>query len=436
MNYRQKANITLVAVFLLFLAAAVWEYFNPGKVGIRLLFFVSEAALIGGVADWFAVTAIFKKPLGWGYHTALIPRNRERVIDAVAAVVQVELLNMNVIRKKIAEIPFAEGIITGLERAGGSAYLTAKILSYLKNYAEKQDSAQLAKKIAGYVGSAAKSWNLTPKVLEITTWAEEQGYVDWGLDRMADALGDKAAAEETKQVIILYLEKFKKEKTENSGSLLRTLLGFVELSDGLNLDEAAEVIQKELGLTLYRLKNPTDPLRIKLKDILIRRAKDAVHDTRCQARIEAWKDDLLADVMVSNFVEALLQELLLAASVGHDQSEPTPLYQALQPLVEKCWLGFRNDRDIQVRANAFLGDVLCRVIQNEHDVIGVMVRETLGAYTDQDLNRFVEEKAGNDLQWIRINGSMIGAIVGFFLFLFLEFVYAPLAAFVVSPGFW
>jgi len=58
-------------------------------------------------------------------------------------------------------------------------------------------------------------------------------------------------------------------------------------------------------------------------------------------------------------------------------------------------------------------------------MIGGMVRETLAAYTDQDLNRFVEEKAGNDLQWIRINGSMIGGIVGFFLFLFLEFVYAP-----------
>ena len=66
-------------------------------------------------------------------------------------------------------------------------------------------------------------------------------------------------------------------------------------------------------------------------------------------------------------------------------------------------------------------DTLCRVIQNEHDLIGGMVRETLAAYTDQDLNQFVEEKAGNDLQWIRINGSMIGGVVGLLLFLILGF---------------
>ena len=71
-------------------------------------------------------------------------------------------------------------------------------------------------------------------------------------------------------------------------------------------------------------------------------------------------------------------------------------------------------------------DTLCRVIQNEHDMIGGMVRETLAAYTDQDLNQFVEEKAGNDLQWIRINGSMIGGVVGLLLFLFLDFVYDPI----------
>ena len=56
---------------------------------------------------------------------------------------------------------------------------------------------------------------------------------------------------------------------------------------------------------------------------------------------------------------------------------------------------------------------------------GRLVRETLETYSDEDLNRFVEEKAGNDLQWIRINGSMIGGIVGFFLFLLLNFVYDP-----------
>jgi len=122
-NYHRRANITLAAVFLFFLGAAVLEHFNPGHFGIRLMFFVSEAALVGGIADWFAVTAIFKKPLGWGYHTALIPRNREKVIEAVASIVQTELLNMTLIRKKIEGIPFIEGLLLSVEKVGGSIYL-------------------------------------------------------------------------------------------------------------------------------------------------------------------------------------------------------------------------------------------------------------------------------------------------------------------------
>ena len=163
MNYHKKANIILTAVFLFFMGAAVLEHFNPDNFEIRLMFFVSEAALVGGLADWFAVTAIFKKPLGWGYHTALIPRNREKVIEAVASVVQTELLNMTLIRKKIEGIPFIEGLLLSVEKLGGSVYLTDMILAYLRRYAEKQEPAQLAEKLAVYIRSTAKTWNLALK---------------------------------------------------------------------------------------------------------------------------------------------------------------------------------------------------------------------------------------------------------------------------------
>ncbi len=426
MNYHRKANITLAAVFLFFMGTAVLEYFNPSNFGSRLLFFVSEAALVGGIADWFAVTAIFKKPLGWGYHTALIPRNREKVIVAVASIVQTELLNMNLIRKKIEGLPFSAGLLLIVKKAGGAVYLTDTILSYLRRYAEKQEPAQLAEKLAVFIRSTAKSWNLAPRVQGISGWALKHGYIDIGLDQLAEGLWDKASDGETRKTILRYLEEIKEEKVSNGGSIFRTLLGFIEMSDGLNLDEAADALQVELLLTLRKFRDPLDPLRISLKDILLNRAEELESDTRFSAQIEQWKEDLLTDAVFSRFLESVLGEALKVAASPSTPSDPNALYRTIHPYVEKYWISVQHNSELQAKINLFLADTLCRIIQNEHDLIGGMVRETLAAYTDQDLNRFVEEKAGNDLQWIRINGSMIGGIVGLFLFLFLEFVYNPI----------
>jgi len=426
MNYHRKANIILAAVFLFFLGAAVLKYINPEHFGIRLLFFVSEAALVGGIADWFAVTAIFKKPLGWGYHTAIIPRNREKVIEAVATIVQKELLNVNIIRKKIERIPLIEGLLLRVEKVGGSVYLSDQLLNYLRRYAEKQEPAQLAEKLAVFIRPIAKTWNLAPRVQSISGWALEHGYMDQGLDRLAEGLWDKAAEGETRNIILRYLEEIKEEKVSNGGSMFRTLMGFVEMSDGLNLDEAADTLQVELLLSLRKLRDPLDPLRIRLKEILLNILVELESDTQFSAQIEQWKEDVLRDVIFTRFLESMLEEALKIAKSPSTPTDPSVLYPAIYPVVEKYWLSIQHNSELKTRLNSFLVDTLCQVIQNEHDLIGGMVRETLAAYTDQDLNRFVEEKAGNDLQWIRINGSMIGGSVGLFLFLFLEYVYDPI----------
>jgi len=426
MNYHTKANITLSVVLLFFLGAAVLERYNPGNFGIRLMFFVSEAALVGGIADWFAVTAIFKKPLGWGYHTALIPRNREKVIEAVASIVQTELLNMTIIRKKIEGIPLIEGFLLSLEKAGGSGYLTDTILAYLRRYAEKQEPAQLAEKIAVFIRCNAKTWNLAPRVQDIREWALNRGYIDLGLDRLAEGLRDKAADGETRNAILRYLEEIKEEKVSNGGSIFKTLMGFVEMSDGLNLDEAADALQVELMLTLRKFRDPLDPLRINLKDILLNRVSELEFDTRFNAQVEQWKEDLLTDALLNKFLKSVLGEALKVVAAPCTPTDKNALYRMIYPYIEKYWESIQHNSELQTRINSFLVDILCSVIKNEHDLIGGMVRETLAAYTDQDLNRFVEEKAGNDLQWIRINGSMIGGAVGLVLFLFLNFVYDPI----------
>jgi len=426
MNYHKKANLTLSVVFIFFLGAAVLEHYNPHNFGIRLVYFVLEAALVGGIADWFAVTAIFKKPLGWGFHTALIPRNREKVIEAVASMVQSELLRMDLIRKKIEGVPFIESLLKYVEKQGGPLYLTNKLVPYLQRYLEKQQPDLLAKKFAEYLRNNGKTENLGPKIQAVSGWALNQGYIDQGLDRLADGLWDKAAEGETRQVFVRYFEEIKQEKVSNGGSLFRTLMGFVELSDGLNLDEAADALQIELLLTLRKLKDPYDPLRAILKDNLLTQIAELAKNPKFEIQVQQWKENMLSEPLLENFLEVVIGAAINSATSPSSTLEPNALHRILHPYVEKYWNSIQENGVLRERINSFIVDTLCRVIKNEHNVIGNMVRETLGSYTDQDLNQFVQDKAGNDLQWIRINGSMIGGVVGLILFLFLEFIYNPL----------
>ena len=87
MTYRQRANAILALSFLCFLAIFWWWYTHDVTLWEELLFFVIQSALIGSIADWFAVTALFDKPLGFPYHTELLYRNRTQIIDSITKII-------------------------------------------------------------------------------------------------------------------------------------------------------------------------------------------------------------------------------------------------------------------------------------------------------------------------------------------------------------
>ena len=96
-NGFNKADKTLLIVFILFLGIMYLHLCYPHSLAVDGLLFASEAALVGGIADWFAVTALFRKPLGFPYHTAILPRRREAFIEASVTLVQQEFFS----RRKI-----------------------------------------------------------------------------------------------------------------------------------------------------------------------------------------------------------------------------------------------------------------------------------------------------------------------------------------------
>ncbi|HEX3015912.1 MAG TPA: DUF445 family protein, partial [Desulfobacteria bacterium] len=199
MNYRNKANITLVVVLIAFVLITLARYLNGNNSTLQLLHFVLEAALVGGIADWFAVTAIFRKPFGFPYHTALIPRNREKVIGGVSAMVEKDLLSLGSIRHKLAAVRYDQLIINWLDQNPDARKSAEKwCAGYLQDLSQKLDPADIAGHLVGYAREHLAALDLPQELQKLANWVLETQQDDKLLDYLLDKATEIAARPETR----------------------------------------------------------------------------------------------------------------------------------------------------------------------------------------------------------------------------------------------
>ncbi|MGE4272413.1 MAG: DUF445 domain-containing protein [Desulfitobacterium sp.] len=425
MNYQRKANLVLGSVFLIFLLALWLRYQWPTVQGVRFFLFVSEAALVGGLADWFAVTALFRKPLGWSYHTALIPRNREKMTEAIVAMVQNELLSESLMRQKIQGFQLSTWFINTIEKSGGAPWLAEKLSQGLAQWCKNADISQLSNKIEALLKAKMLTAGLAkPMLVQGRLMLEKQEF-DQLLDQGIEKVLDLATQPQAREILVQVLGQIQEQQVGNGGKLQKTILGLFQVTDGINLEEAAEGLQIELILHLRELQMPHHAVRGQLKEIIAGKLGALETDVEALNALENWKNTFFAEAKLEAPLRILLEQIFESLREG---KLPTgqELALFLQPALEKWWPEFREDSALQHSLDQFVQDMLIQALQSEHAVIGQIVRETLQSLNEEELNRFIEDKAGNDLQWIRINGSLVGGMVGAVLFVVLNYGYSPL----------
>lgn len=425
MNYHRRANAVLSIVFLLFILVSWAKHFWPNYFLLRLCQFVLEASLVGGLADWFAVTALFRKPLGWPYHTALIPRNRIKLIDGIRAMVETELLSESMIHQKIKDIKFSEKIIIEVEKQGGAGFLAERLEIILSSLKGCVPADKLAEKLSFLIQAKVQELGLAGRILEyFHTRLKKQEFDQWLDERLEDLLV-YASGSRVHDQILSYLENLKKQQIASGGFWQKTLFGVFQASDGVNFEAAADSAQTHLILTIRSLRSPENPLRIRLK-------------TQLEKRIIDWKRDNVAEGKIEEGLHQFLKELLLEEDLKNGIEKVLTNWQdkksvqgeslrlSVEPFAARFWLEAKEDQKLKEALDEFFRNALLRLVQKDHRLIGDIVQETLERLSDDELNQFIEDKAGNDLQWIRINGSIVGGILGLILFMLLNFGYQPL----------
>ncbi|MBR0326028.1 MAG: DUF445 family protein [Selenomonadales bacterium] len=388
MTMRKTADIVLVSLAALFVLSLLLMRAVGDPVWLLAVQAMLEGALVGSIADWFAVRALFGAPLGITFHTRLVPRNRDRLIRAIADGVQNRILTRTVIRSHLAKRVLTDMLIEKAESYGIERGLMKVWDEEVKPNICGQKAADM---VLEKVGEAEM-----PSVLSAeTAHTVSEAVLTWA--------ANKAETEDFRQTVESYLEQFVTEKTASAG-MLGALFGMFAKASG-TVDTHDASVKLSRAVAGYLREASADGHMTKLwltaevRTILARIDEKAV--------MVAYLDD--------DSVQGALRRSVTAAIDGGEGTMKA-LFVAEGV---RLWQMLKQDDEFVTELEAKLRLMLYRFIEMRRDLIGAAISRTLSAYSEDEMRASIEEKVGDDLEWVRMNGAVLGGMLGLVLFFVL-----------------
>lgn len=433
MTMRRKANLSLLLLAVLFIISLwlKWKLNEPWWS--NALLFIAEAGMVGALADWFAVTALFRHPLGlkWIPHTAIVPKNRDKLVDGIVYLVEEQLLNKEMIEKQLDKVNMTEMLITIVDSKWDHAQAEQLLSSLLSKGASMVPSEKLAKSCNDLLKQKIQQTNGAEAIGKGLAYALEKKYDSIIIEKALDLASDFAAKKSVRDAIknILESEKDKMLDQGSGGWLKNALFSLAQSFNAVNFDDAADVIHRDLILLLVQMKNADHELRILLSEQLMNLAKSLQQtDGSVAETIEEWKSQLLEEIELTDTLQHVIAHIqsALTFEANGDKRAYSYLQKWLYKLLETYWAWFKQDEDSKKMFEQKIKHFIGHLIAHEHVLIGKIVRSTLDTFSEERLVEFIEDKVEVDLQRIRVNGALIGAAIGALLYGVLYMVYTPL----------
>lgn len=405
-NNTKTANLTLGGITLGFFLSYP---FHAGFVG-GLISSGCSAGMIGGLADWFAVTALFRRPLGIRsgklIRTEIIPQNRERIFAALADMVQHELLSQDVLRRKLSAWDFSGVLIRILGKQEVKLSVEVLLTNLAEDMVRHMQQGEFTLILQDLLQENLGSMNLSQTLAEVVEFSLDHGDVDQVLAVICRAINEYVEQPEVKVAL-------------------------------MNMMEAA--------LTRYAENNPTRKMVVKFlpaPSVLAHGLQEKVKTALQDGTVERWfKDSLLRFVLelktksslqesinlvLLNFLNksaenSAMKKINPASMRTNTDKIPAVLEYFIKDLANNWeeYLGtFEGNHSLRLKVDEKVKLNLEKQIGLHHKAIGRMVHEGLDPLTDDKLVELIEDKAGNDLQMIRINGSVVGALAGMLIYVF------------------
>ena len=423
LTLKQRANGILGLTAVLYCFAFVGQFFFGYESWYQPLYWAVQSALIGSVADWFAVTALFRKPLGFPYHTALIPRNKDRLINGVIKLVETKMLTKErckVLLKNVQFVPLFEKFLLSPEGQRAARLVIHQGLHLLWKSQTNEEWAQWgAKRIRGLLQQHSLVPVLKHVLLDLCEHNRYESMVVQVLNVIQERINHPAMV--TWLTAVVAEEAHKKKR---KGFWSDFLISMSEATAVVKYQEMAEALVQEAYAMLESWKRPNSPERTAWLRQWIEPIRNIEENHEvCDALNEAWERWIREqdwESVIENHLCPYIEELLL---VGDENGE-TPA-QVLVNIALELWNVYGQSDDLRNRIEKTLHDIGDYVLEQGYDLIETIIRQVLGGLSTDKFIYFIESKVEDDLSWIRINGAIVGAVAGLLVWTFLEYVYMP-----------
>ena len=391
---RIAATALLAAMAALFVTVRQFEGAHPAW-GYVVAF--AEAAMVGGLADWFAVTALFRHPMGIPIpHTAIIPQNKDRIADTMAQFLQANFLTPTVVARRLREMNLARAAGAFLQQPGrtGGGRLRAGAGGLLADLLESLDPQRLGMQVKAGLARQAGRIEIAPLLGQVIAAAIAEGRHRPLFDSAVRVAGK--ALEQNEPLV-------RRMVRDRAHTLLRWT--------GLDERVANSVVDGLYRMLAEVLVDPAHPLRVQLEQSLQDLSHDLIHDPATRARVEGMKRDLLADPMVAEWWMGVWEQLRRGL-IAYARDPASAMSGQLGEATSELGRALSEDPALQWQVNRFARRTLVGIASRYGGEIVRLVSETVKRWDARTVTDRIENAVGRDLQFIRINGTLVGGLVG------------------------
>jgi uncharacterized membrane-anchored protein YjiN (DUF445 family) len=395
------ATALLVLMFLVFVATSFAEAQWPWLAYPRAF---AEAGMIGACADWFAVVALFRHPFGIPIpHTAIVPRSKERIGVAIGRFTANNFLSPRVLAERIREVDIAGWISRWLAKPGNAhsiAQRAASVLQQVLRSLPREDVNAFLTGAARYGIEAMPAAPLASRLLALV-WAhgEMQTLIEHGISYASAAL-------------VRNRETIKQKVSERSSRLIPKWV------DGIMADR----IVAGLTRALEEMREPDHPWRVELSTAVEKLIADLATNPDMLARGEELKARILENPVVVKQIDTMWGEI-------EDKLDAVTSSNRLFEMLEQSLLTaserLATDEHIGEGINRWLRVAILRTVAPRRAEIAAFIRKVVENWDAETLVKRIELQVGRDLQYIRINGTLVGGLVGLIIFSVARWLKVP-----------
>ena len=390
-------------------------------------YYMSEAALVGSFADWFAVTAVFRVPwLGRllpfiGRHTAILLKNKASFVRGCGQMVQQEFLTKKTLLLHKKQFFIVDKALAYLEKEGNRERLQGFLVNFLERLLHKLDtqalSLKLEKQLKAALAAADAYGRLQVLLKDLLAQRRDEAFFDWLCEQLlAIAQADSTRARVHKELA----RQLKKEKT---GFFSRIKMWLAEKLDIVNVDEATDAIIEALIATATRLQQEE-----RWRSWFIAQSRQAITSlyasSEWQRLVQTLQSRAVSDISLHEALRQLLDNMINAlcraqsgVQSAKELTQPTVLTRAVGQAMAVLERDLREDTGFKAKLEAYLQHLLGLAILRMQSMLGTLVESILAAMAEERLVNVVSSKVDKDMQRIRLNGTLMGVLLGLLFYL-------------------